>query len=497
MAFVDTTPAAAPVKITESDIQKQFGKLLGTNGWNGGSVAGDATALKFIKIAYPNMLLNKNASSPLFDSKINFTFARHYLYKNGDGKYLGLAMIGKGYIRFEDIKALQAGYTTHTAFTTWLASNEDLLGQLVLDKLGDTISNTVWYYYIVEKEPDMTYATDLTLGGESFPTICSAWVQTDDDMKRFALDAEVTKTGYTATSGADKFIIREAKSDVMQSPIATSIVRTSRLEDLYSEDYEYPQQQTNWWSDSEIRVQGNVTSDSLFLMIQADNVPAWEGAVVPTIPLYFSKIDALDTGDNAYAFFTGTVAAGDVSADAVANFDMDDPSRTNFVSTILPILKTYPGKPSNGVDTVMITRSKFGARYQEYFLSWNTGPNLMPPDRSNLGKDYPRAWNNFKQEEYKFQFNPSRYSDKVHSSKIYLVHPEEGVRGSLSSTIGLSALNFNSGKLRVRREHCPTPKYDIYRYFLAEGVSPLTKRPGTAFRPIGVGIHDVASSDPA
>lgn len=488
MPFYDTTPSAFDVKIREGSVQQDLGKLLGKQ-WG---TTGDATVAKILKACFPDNYLSPTWA-PTSTSDLDFQLGRHFVYKNTDGRLLGLAMLGKFSYPYADVMS-ESGSADKAGLQAWFRSDEFVAW--AISKGKETISNTIWHWYMAEEEPDLSSdnVSQQTIDGVTYDALWFPW---DGDLIRAALDIEVIKTDAIVPPGSASAEIRifNQKPSVMQSPISKSIVRTKLLEDLYDEAHSNPWQNTNWWPDSEIRMVGQIDKDSCFLMIQCDNVPAWEGAVVPQIPLYFSKINPLDSGDSAYAFFTGSVAAKDTSVSAIANFDMDDPDRKNFAELYLPLLKTYPGKPSNGIDTVMVSRSKFGARYQEYFLSWNTAPNLMPPLREENGHDYPRAWNNALADEYRFQFNPSRYSNKVHSSKIYIVHPEEGVRGNLMSCIGLSALNFNSGKLRVRRATCPD-KFDVYRYFLAEGVSPLNKRPGTAYRPVGVGIYDEASSDP-
>jgi len=484
MPYIDTTPAAYPVKLQEGNAQEKLGELLGQY-W---TIAGTtATKHNFFKLAFDNAL-NNPSSSPLADDLFEVVLARHYVYANREGKVLGLAMKATREFKYSEISAnaTTAARADVLTFVNSLAGSEWFYEQLV-----GLITNTVWHFYVAEAEPVLTARfetvdTDKKLIKMAF----------DADIERAALDIEVYKTAWESnTGGGFDFKIKDANMAIFQSPITNSIMRTAHMEDLYSEAYSTEHLHTNWWEDSEIRIQGLIDENNCFLTIQSDNVPAWEGGAVPTIPLYFSKIDPLDPGDDVYGFFTGTVAANDESLAAIAAFDYDDPSRVNFAKSYMPILKTYPGKPSNGIDTVMISRSKLGSRYQEYFLSWNTAPNLMPPLREQDGKQYPRAWNNSSSVAANFQFNPSRYSNKVHSSKVYLVHPEEGARGSLLHTIGLSALNFNSGKLRVRKQNCPDKLYDVFRYHLIEGVSPLTKRPGTPFRPIGMGIFDEAASD--
>ncbi|MBJ8206168.1 hypothetical protein JDS91_34025, partial [Bacillus cereus] len=92
----------------------------------------------------------------------------------------------------------------------------------------------------------------------------------------------------------------------------------------------------------------------------------------------------------------------------------------------------YVNHPSNGIDSVMIKKTKYGARYQEHFLRWNVPPNLMPPTREELrlvknaqgtekeeeyARKYPRAWNYLRYGYYQYDFHASRYSNKIHTSR--------------------------------------------------------------------------------
>ncbi|NGQ95322.1 hypothetical protein G3578_09160 [Brevibacillus sp. SYP-B805] len=180
------------------------------------------------------------------------------------------------------------------------------------------------------------------------------------------------------------------------------------------------------------------------------------------------------------------------------SFDFDNPSRTRFRETIFPIFKKksgssvsgYPAFPSNGVDTVQVKRTKFGAYYQEYFVSWNTPSNLIPPERESAesGDKHPRAWNQFNSDAYRYKFNASSYDDRVHVSKAYLVHPEDGVHGTLRNVILCNPLSIlNGDELEIEEVLCSNDKWRYY-FCLIEGASPLTKRPGTPYRPAGVGV---------
>jgi hypothetical protein len=175
--------------------------------------------------------------------------------------------------------------------------------------------------------------------------------------------------------------------------------------------------------------------------------------------------------------------------DTSRDFDYTDPSLSNFQPVLQPFLKNYVTHPSNGVDSIMVKTTKFGSRYQSYYLTWEQSSNGMPPNfiHDSTGLQYPRGWMQDNTSDFKYQFNPSRYSDKVHSSKAYIYHPELGVHGSLRGVILMPPLSILNGDELREKVGCDEPIF--YHYHLVEGVSPLTKRPSTQYRPAGLGIR--------
>lgn len=249
--------------------------------------------------------------------------------------------------------------------------------------------------------------------------------------------------------------------------------------------------QTNWWPDSLVRINGQVDESRVVLLIQADNTPAFENNVVPVTPLYMGQLESYANDDTlGDALWAGT--AFDTGNEAASHkFDFNDPKPYRNVESYMPVMKSYPRSPGNGIDNVIIKRSRLGARYQAHYIAWNVAPNSMPPDR--VGKDggqYSLSWQSQDNDEYKYQFNPSVYSNKVHTSRAYIVHPDEGVRGYLPYMILLSPLGLlNGDRLKVRKNTCPDT-HDIYKFFNVDAISPITKRPATAYRPAGLGIFE-------
>lgn len=203
------------------------------------------------------------------------------------------------------------------------------------------------------------------------------------------------------------------------------------------------------------------------------------------------------------ALFSGTAYSKDragleASLKQSGNFDYDDAGVEQEI--LLPIMKEYPHYPSNGVDSIMVKRNKYGARYQAHYLSWNVPSNNIPPLREDVdGKKHPRAWKDYRNDQYKFQFSPSLYSGKAHSSRALLVHPEDGTFGTLRNVILTSPLTIMNGdELKAVKDYCDDEnKYEVYSYYLVEGISPLTKRPATSFRPAAIGILKAGYTLPA
>lgn len=444
MPFIDTTPALSKYKVRERTLQDDLCNILIKNGWR--------KEKTFYKAPIDVWFFGTGRSL------INFVVARHTILRNARGDYFGFAIVAQ----WAESKNNMPSYSSdpQSPFVN------ELLRRFETDR-----ANTTIYYYTLEKLPNIED------GGIVLPA-----VKEEDGILRMAVDVEVKNaTGRRSVSGSityTEYEITEADPYVMQSPIIESTIRSKFLENI-GEFYK----ETNWWPDSEISIKGYVDSNNLFLIMQADNAGMWEYNTVPSVPLYFGEIVPFDEGDPAVAMFAGTVPPGS-SASVVSQYDFTSTSPAGTL--ILPILKKYPNHPSNGIDSVIINRTMLGSRYQGYYLSWNTAPNEMPPERiSKSGqRRYPRAWPSFD----KYRFNPSRYTGKVQTSYLYLVHPEEGVRGYLPLSIGFHPINIHNGEIRIKREYCPERIYDVYQCFPVSAISPLTKRPSTHYYPVGIGI---------
>src|SRR5690606_14631988 len=132
-----------------------------------------------------------------------------------------------------------------------------------------------------------------------------------------------------------------------------------------------------------------------------DSAPAWEDNNVTIVPFFFGNLvvkGATEPNKTPIAMLGGT------QVDKFFDFDNIEIK----TETLQPITRNYVNHPSNGIDSVMVKKTKYGARYQEHFLRWNVPPNLMPPTREELrlvkdamgaekeeefARKYPRAWN--------------------------------------------------------------------------------------------------------
>lgn len=450
MTYINTT-------VTEGELLKELQALLVANGWT--------YEKGFKKIAYPSSIIHPTTSTPSI-TPVGMSVAEHKIFSNSQGLYYGIAKVYNFEEQYGKIpNAPKTSPEDKKLFETWLSG-----------KYKPFHKDCVLYFYMCENIPSV-------VEGGTFG--CAVETTNSMSTERGSVDIEVEKSDYipSASGGSHIFEYTEFYEDRQQSPFPKSTLRNSNLTKT--------DVATNWWADSLIRIQGRIDTEHVFVVIQADNTPAFRDNVVPTIPLYWGRFVSFkdgDVGNDALwcgtAFDTGTESGSH-------SFDYKSSTPYRDVKNFLPIKKTYPNYPGNGIDNVIVKRGELGARYQAYYLSWNTGPQLMPPDR--VGKDggqYPLSWTTQDNDEYKYQFNPSMYSKKIHTSRAYLIHPDEGVRGYMPKMVILSPMGLvNEDKLKVRTATCPDT-FDIYRFFLTSAISPVSKRPGTVYTPAGIGIFE-------
>lgn len=396
---------------------------------------------------------------------VNVILAKHMVMKNADDEMVGFALATDPYKRNYGLCDPQPDPDNIGPFQAWASA-----------KFQNKLRTSRIYMYMLEEVPPFA----------DNEVICE-WEQ--KDLLRMVLDAEVAATERVMypMNPYPELVIADHKPTVMQSPIVTIRLRCDDLEpDIYAnsnKDEANKIYATSWWYDSLIRMQGWLDDKKFFFAIRADTGGAWENNTVPFVPLFFGQFDPEKAGDvGNTALFAGTA-----EENTTPNFNYDDIEAN--LDPLYPILKEYPENASNGVDTVMVHRGAYGARYQSYYLSLHSAPHEMKPLRAKGNLKYPRAYNQVESPVFSYQYNPSNYSNRVLCSKIQLIHPDEGPRGSLPFSIGLNPMSLRRGaKLKVPTTFCPDPIYNWYYYFLFEGRCPFTRRPGVAYRPAGVGI---------
>lgn len=268
---------------------------------------------------------------------------------------------------------------------------------------------------------------------------------TTDGVKRAALDLESFNS--------------KLKIEHMQSPIVHV-----RMRKTFGETFFGNKEYSNWWEDSRVHVQGYFNAKMFFLTIQSDTSPSWEEASTPKIPIYFGRFNSFaeDNGDNV-ALFAGT-------------------QREHSVQPVMPLQKKYSSNPGNGLSTIIVKRGKYGARYQSHYLSWNVPPTAIPSSRDPISR---KAANEINQ----YQFSPSVYTGAAESSIVYVLHPEDGIYGSLSNIILATHLSILDGdELEVELPGCKTA-IDTYVALSIDSTSPFTTAGTNPFSPSVVAVR--------
>lgn len=447
---------------TEEGFLDDLQNLLTTSGWT--------LKKRFKKVGYGFTSIFFTSSPGSTDQDLitfNVNVADHLIVSNKNGQLFGIARISKNTPIYKELPAeYKAGKIPDpTKLSTDAVLRESLHKWMLARYSTLTVDTTEIFFYMLKDMP--TIPTDRTL---VYP----------DDSVRAVLDVEhMDYTPIKMTTGSAGYYIEDANVELalMQSPMMK--VKTREIGTASNGWL------TNWWGDSKIRVQGLVSDETISLVIQTDNTAAYDDNNVPTIPIYMGQLVAEDPEDQNEAVLFG----GSATSNAKFNYHADTPK---FVTApLLPLEKAYPKSPGNGIDNLIVKRAKYGAYYQAYYLSFQTAPEAMPPDRmSTDGKGYVSSWKNERNDEYLYKFNPSSYSKKTHVSRAYVIHPEEGVRGYLKDMIMTSSVGLiNGDRLKLKKEACPDV-FEIYKYFVVDAVSPMTKRPATPFAPAGFGIYE-------
>lgn len=442
---------------------------------------------------------------------------RHMIVKRWDGELLGMAQ-STGAVRIDP---------------TLYSKNPAMFLQEMSTLFYDTVDYTTLYTYMLDKYTNHTHFAG------------------DGGAEPITFIAEAQFNGVLASSLDIEFHSEEYYGrEMYQSPIVT-------IDLIHGMSYSVGaigklnfKTDTNWWNDSKILVQGNIDTNSFCLILRADTAPIWHDGKVPQTPFYFGDIlvtNPRQEGETEVTKEYMPVAMfGGRAVDK--NFDFDN---TEIITNeaIMPTTRNYVHYPSNGIDSVMVKRTRFGAMYQAHYLSWEVPPNEIPPKRERFeankqGYDFAKAnkffedalaeditestttftfkamgigeptevlatrdathvlvngievmelvsfdadewtmtvkriaekplrhpqgsviwgisrenaamftkkgvrsWNNLTNDPdyYKYTPHPSRYSGKIHTSRLYVVHPEDGMVGELPNMVVATSINIYDG----------------------------------------------------
>jgi hypothetical protein len=303
-----------------------------------------------------------------------------------------------------------------------------------------------------------------------------------------------------------KFDGGTSTSNVNQSPIVPTVLRnelrltepTDILKFIRDFNLSSPAEikninipYTNWWNDSIITISGRISTKDIFMTLQCDTAPFWEGSIAPKVPFFFGNFDSnyTENGSNV-ALFSGAALPLLYQV-------------TSSLKPIIPIGVSVDSGFGNGIDNIIVRKNKDNFRYQAHYLRWLAPPDALPPSRvgtTNIDEEsvpqaiHSRLWNynNSNHALYNHKLNPSKYSDRVECSKGYIVHPDDGVYGTLPNMI----FNLPHGMLEGDVIEIPfgdgcdvTKQPTEYEYVLTEAYSPLSQKPGTPFRPTAIGLQ--------
>ncbi|MCY8745106.1 hypothetical protein MOD67_14070 [Bacillus licheniformis] len=400
----------------------------------------DVAKVDLYKISFEKGLFVKGVNgykAPAAPTEGKLCITRHVIFRRWDNELLAFAQsTGSVKITTEDVPTNKA----------------DLIKWFV-EFYKNYVDYTTIYTYTMDKYEGYTHFIN---GGHTTPVT----VIGDDSgagVHRASLDIEY--------HGEDDY-----HPEMKQSPIIAMNLKGDTGEHVASIGKLNYKTNTNWWGDSLIQLRGVFDETSAFFTLKVDSAPTWEDNMVTLVPFFFGNLvrkGATKRNESPIAMLGGTQVG--------KFFDFD--SVEEKTETVQPITRNYVNHPSNGIDSVMVKKSKYGARYQEHFLRWNVPPNLMPPTREELrivkdsmgtereekaARKYPRAWNYLRFGYYNYDFHPSRYSDKIHSSRATVMHPEDGVIGYIPNIVLIPLINIMEGD-RLKFPHwcadCPEAPY--------------------------------------
>ena len=463
MPYIDTM-------IDEGDLLNDIRALFEPHGW---------TFERYFKRTAFEGAMACPTPPPLENNDYKVTVTEHMILRHPTEKlFYGFAISGSFTLPYRVIPksvrpletVMKITSTDSTLIDYRASDNFETFAEWVTNKWPPHKKKNTLYVYMAEK-----VHSDFELNKDS----CLPW---EGDLLQASLDLDVIETGYQVRVTQPEITVFEMK-DAKRSPVATMRLRTASTEtSTINMGLDFPATSSNWHNDSKIEVKGIIDENKAMLIWEADVSAAWEDNTVPTIPFYIGTFDALADDDDCNFVLT----CGSASATVSPTFDYDSKAPMN--NEIQPLMQKYPSKPSNGVDDIMVYRNRKGAYYQKHYLFVESVPNKMEPLRNYNQRDYPRAWQQAESEVAKYQFNPSRYDDKVKSSFAYIAHIDEGLRGKLSDIIVCNPISIvDYTTLKHRQIACPDV-FDDYTAFVTAAVSPFSKVPGTPYHSLAIGI---------
>lgn len=489
MAYIDNSEQFE-YEVYDKTAMEDFGSILERNGW--------VRVKHFYKLVVGRKQYNLDKKEIEANLGVSqrpyrpylYASAKHVIYQNASGRYLGMAEIlvdSFKLLPLEFINAAPNGASTEATSPAFQSALEQFP-----EKFKSTFDTNkvkgLTYYYTLENLPSVE---------DGFMTITYP-IESLNEEQYYSTALDIELNGYKifpvgdvsySTEAKKRDLVRNANDDeirgfaephVMQSTVVpvelfNSVVESDSVENVYSA--------LNKWDDSIVTVRGRIDGDSITVIFQSDNSAKWDGNRNPQVPLHFGEVEMESGRKGVYALFGGVTPT-------TAQFDYSSITKyTGNANTrlVMPVLKSYPSYPGDGVNNVVLSRTRGGARYQAVYLSWGASPEAMPPNREATGgRHYPRAMDF---DVRNFGFNPSRYSDSIHTSNIYLVHPEDGVIGKLKNLVGLQTFATNNPELRIRREHCPDKITDAFHVFTVGSLCPITKLPSTTYSLASIGIR--------
>lgn len=211
--------------------------------------------------------------------------------------------------------------------------------------------------------------------------------------------------------------------------------------------------------DSVVKYWISFNNDRALIVLEGD--PNFEFESYYRSFAYIGKFNTLNLNDTVNNFAV-TVGMGALEK-AKTGFelkDIDKERNTEYAK--------YGAYTSNGMDTVSVYRGISNLPFQEYVPAFL----VQLPNYPNVGT-LPSGIKRLVLDEG--QFNPSRWTDHIHSSPIYLVNGYEGYRGHLDGVVAIYDHNISNGDIL---EYEVDDYIEIYQFFsIKVPISFLDKSP--------------------